>query len=311
MDVWLIAAWAIMALLPAATVVALCSGQRIGLIPLTVLGGGAIAVLTDRHMLGSGDRLPLYVAAASAAFGLIGVVFDGWQKAQRLRLREMPPPSVTITVDDSPAGASRSSGRDFLDDQVVLRSGIAMPLAIRYEDASGRETERSIIAQQVTGWRQDDGPVQPEYVRAFCTLRNDIRTFRLDGILEAIDEETGEVLPDVTRALLDRRMERRSIQPVQQGAPELVVMRDDLRMLVALAVLTAGGGQRNRKVEIRELVGERRGPQVVPVLVRLKPGRNGEAEDIRLDRILKAVDRSTGMTISRLGEAILKRPRSE
>jgi hypothetical protein len=61
-------------------------------------------------------------------------------------------------------------------------------LHLTYRDAGGDTTERTIA---INGY---DGSC---YLRGFCNLRGEQRTFRIDRILYAVDIDTGEVVSDV------------------------------------------------------------------------------------------------------------------
>lgn len=65
-------------------------------------------------------------------------------------------------------------------------------LIITYSDAEGHVRERRITNITVTSWAAFD---------AFCHLRGEGRTFRFDGVLEAIIPRTGEVVADLRELL--------------------------------------------------------------------------------------------------------------
>jgi hypothetical protein len=61
-------------------------------------------------------------------------------------------------------------------------------LKLAYRDADGVLTDREVVVSKY--FSDGDG-----YIEAFCKLRKDSRTFRIDRIKEAVDLDTGEVLP--------------------------------------------------------------------------------------------------------------------
>lgn len=61
-------------------------------------------------------------------------------------------------------------------------------LWIRYRAADGVETRRVVTVRQCE--RRASG----DYLLGICHMRRDLRHFRIDRILEAIDRDTGEVL---------------------------------------------------------------------------------------------------------------------
>lgn len=70
------------------------------------------------------------------------------------------------------------------DDGIAVRAH----LKLAYRDADDALTHREVLVSRYIP--EGDG-----YIVAFCSLRKDSRTFRLDRIIEAVDLETGEVLP--------------------------------------------------------------------------------------------------------------------
>jgi len=72
---------------------------------------------------------------------------------------------------------------------------VSARLEITYNDRSGQESQRSI---NITGY---DGSA---YLNGFCEMRQETRTFRIDRIKEAIDQETGELIESVPDYLLEK-----------------------------------------------------------------------------------------------------------
>jgi hypothetical protein len=68
-------------------------------------------------------------------------------------------------------------------------------IRIKYTDASGRHSERSVAVRRF-------GAIGPNtLIIGHCAHRNATRTFRSDRIESCIDEETGEIIPDLASYL--------------------------------------------------------------------------------------------------------------
>lgn len=72
----------------------------------------------------------------------------------------------------------------------------SISLSIQYESASGEITERTI---DVLRYNPATGKIY-----AYCHLRRDNRSFFTDRVLESIDVDTGELIPDLDEYLLER-----------------------------------------------------------------------------------------------------------
>lgn len=68
-------------------------------------------------------------------------------------------------------------------------------LRLTYRDGAGETTERTV---SIDGY---DGSC---YLRGFCNLRGEQRTFRIDRIIDAIDTDTGEMVADVPAHLRNK-----------------------------------------------------------------------------------------------------------
>lgn len=66
-------------------------------------------------------------------------------------------------------------------------------LHIRFQDRNGAVTERDIV----TNWYSHDAATGNGGLNAFCQLRQGMRPFALKRIQQAIDLETGEIIPDL------------------------------------------------------------------------------------------------------------------
>lgn len=105
----------------------------------------------------------------------LGAVLSGRHVAPRIpegRRIELPP-----TEADEPAGAIDPAGE----------SG-TRALFIVYRAADGQVSQRTVTVRQLIG-------DPPEMLLAWCHVRKRPRHFRFDRIVEAIDPETGELLP--------------------------------------------------------------------------------------------------------------------
>lgn len=85
------------------------------------------------------------------------------------------------------------SGKTVEYDLGELRAdGLNLTWVIEYEDAKGCETERRITVREVYCPAHAN---YPKYLRAYCHLRKEDRTFNVFNIVSAHDAETGEVVP--------------------------------------------------------------------------------------------------------------------
>lgn len=75
--------------------------------------------------------------------------------------------------------------------EIVGRSDL---LLIEYVDGAGASSSREVLPLSLEG--EDTSPTrfEPSYLEAFCHLRNDHRTFRLDRIRSIGSATTGEML---------------------------------------------------------------------------------------------------------------------
>ena len=80
--------------------------------------------------------------------------------------------------EDAPEAVNESHSLKDID-------GLA--LAIEYQDPSGAISTRVISCRSVN-------PTPPGFLRAYCHLRDEYRTFRIDHIRSITDMETGEVI---------------------------------------------------------------------------------------------------------------------
>lgn len=71
----------------------------------------------------------------------------------------------------------------------------AKTVRMKYSDANQRETERVVNIRAF----EANGP--SGLVFGHCHLRNDARTFRFDRMRRVVDEETGEIIPDLQKQL--------------------------------------------------------------------------------------------------------------
>jgi hypothetical protein len=67
---------------------------------------------------------------------------------------------------------------------------ISTALRLKYRSRSGQVSQRTVHIYSFT-------PSTPVQFNGRCTLRDDFRTFRADRVLEAVDNQTGELVPDV------------------------------------------------------------------------------------------------------------------
>lgn len=107
----------------------------------------------------------------------------------------------------SKSSANRSTP-DMLDDQPAYRPAtfkaaeqmkylypVTAQLALHYRGADAEPTRRVITMQEYSA-------DPPGYLFAFCHLRNEVRTFRVDRIAQATAIDTGEIIKDVPAYLM-------------------------------------------------------------------------------------------------------------
>jgi hypothetical protein len=80
----------------------------------------------------------------------------------------------------------------------VLASHLDRPLWIRYRDAAGALTERTVTLRRITAI----DPPQPSGFDAVCHVRHRIRSFQVARTAVAADPTTGEIIPDLVEWLL-------------------------------------------------------------------------------------------------------------
>ena len=106
--------------------------------------------------------------------------------------------------DESEAQNKQGSEREANDlaNWQASGQGIAVKasLQIRYSDYNGGKTDRRIDA---TRYIPEGG-----YIEAWCHLRNEQRTFRVDRIQEAVDIDTGEIVTTRIKSFLRKHRQR-------------------------------------------------------------------------------------------------------
>lgn len=112
------------------------------------------------------------------------------RKGQR---RPRPEAEAGSHADDIPAG------------QKLLAAGMSIPLVIDYLDQAGEETRRQIVVHKAIGIPRPGRTGRVMRVQAFCTLRKQQRTFLRSGILTVANPQTGEVIGELDRFLLEGR----------------------------------------------------------------------------------------------------------
>lgn len=80
-----------------------------------------------------------------------------------------------------------SDDADLLPEASIIYSGLSIPLKIKYLDGNDEKTIRKIELRAIT----EQG--RSRYFKAYCHLRKEMRTFRVDRIKGMIDLNTGEI----------------------------------------------------------------------------------------------------------------------
>jgi len=148
-------------------------------------------------------------------------------------------------------------------------------LLIDYLDKSGNPTSRSIRTDEV--YEYDDGVL---VLRAWCSLRNDYRTFVSNRIQSCRDPFTNDVVID-----LASRLRRRSLSDPGNVAKEIL---DDCTLqipIVIYSLLRYSGNKgyerryvtgKKKKALVRRILGQ---PKAVSLLQTLSIDERGEVED--------------------------------
>jgi hypothetical protein len=100
-------------------------------------------------------------------------------------------------------GRKKSESNVDPDVQTINPEGLKPLLEIRYSDVDDHKTTRKIWF--IRDLISDD----LVYIRAYCFKKNDLRTFRSDRILEAVDLHTGEVIEDINDWLFNFKLRSR------------------------------------------------------------------------------------------------------
>jgi hypothetical protein len=115
-------------------------------------------------------------------------------------LRGLARPKNEQRQESRPSTVSYQPMEDGAKSQRNSRRGApAHVLAIDYIDNDGNRTHRVIEVQSRDrgGWG---------YLAAYCRLRHERRTFRLDRITHCVNVETGEIIDDIYAHLHKRRL---------------------------------------------------------------------------------------------------------
>jgi hypothetical protein len=137
------------------------------------------------------------------------------RKARKLIARDKPLPKLQML----PYALKVETGRDFI---------------ISYCDVAGELTDRRITIQSVEA---PNGFEKPLYVSAYCHLRNELREFRTDRILQMAHTVTGEIVDeplDVISLLCDFASATRQ-QRASFSQTELIELWPGLAALVWIA----------------------------------------------------------------------------
>lgn len=144
-----------------------------------------IAVLIVSRVMAGDSRTPEIspgMAARAAELGLMPAA-------------ARPSPTVPPTIGSEPAWIS----------------GLNFDLHIDYRDFEGAATRRRVTVRSLEGHVANSGAVALDCFHGFCHLRNETRTFRLNRVTAAADED-GVVIPDLAAWMLDPANQRRKAQ---------------------------------------------------------------------------------------------------
>lgn len=155
--------------------------------------------------------------------GLLSILFARRDKA---------PPTIEFAVDASDDTAEMIAVEPAEPDFALA----GMRVGIAYKDERGSRSKRVIRLRRL------DAGDYASYLHAFCELRKDERTFRLDRIDILYDPSTGEILgnpdqffgPYIERSLLE---EERTIEKsrFRRAWTAIEALRDELAVLILVA----------------------------------------------------------------------------
>jgi hypothetical protein len=107
------------------------------------------------------------------------------------------PSIIERALETEPDGLSAELNEDW---QIQLPR---TRMLLRYKDGSGNITDSAIEIVRLYGTDVRGAPL-PTRIFAFCHLRREMRSFRLDRITYAADGDTGELIKSVKAWLRDR-----------------------------------------------------------------------------------------------------------
>lgn len=154
----------------------------LGLIALVYLTGGWIGIPESYRL-----TVALVVGGILGVLGTIGIIID--KKSAEDEKKSIP---FTVTRNVSPTP---------MQEDLQILPLKPSRLIIHYQDGKNEETERTIHPQQIEYRIAPNGLPDIAYLTAYCELRKQPRTFRVDRIEAAYDADTGEVLPNIPAAL--------------------------------------------------------------------------------------------------------------
>lgn len=89
---------------------------------------------------------------------------------------------------------SRKSARFDLKNQKVLKDNLALSYQLDYSDVDGDVTTRDVEIKRILGGYKSNGEPFVQHLDAYCHLRKEPRSFRIDRIRSLTDLETGLVV---------------------------------------------------------------------------------------------------------------------
>lgn len=108
-------------------------------------------------------------------------------------------------------------------------------VAMRYQDAGGVTTERTVTINRLSGWTADDGKLHLDMAEGWCHLRRAERSFAPERIVLLLDPVTGEIAPDPVEYLARRAGWNGDIALEQAGSRKRTIPLDEgrpVRMVV-------------------------------------------------------------------------------
>ena len=148
--------------------------------------------------------------------------------------RSYRPPPGFIPAADGPDGEDLRPTPAAVIDAASL-AGVR--LALLYQDADGARSRRVVQVKSI----QVSGEIR--YLCGHCELRQCLRTFRIDRIVEIVDMRTGEIADDPLAYLAPLMRLARPVKPPRRRAATDGVLAESIHGLIVLVYFANSDGE--------------------------------------------------------------------